>query len=236
MKRLKNLFAVLILLLALPAWRLLDWAVLTLPFPIMITIMQTIWMGLFVALPLNLIITRFSRWFVLGTILFFALVTYLAGPLSGQATLDPNLTHCGRTTYTGTLYPLRVVLFSSHQDDLEIRNQMCWVTKLIKKVPSNIAAEDLADQLNGMKFRLMKPEIKYRVTLPWITFLLGMYVNSSGIENGPLLIQNLGYWSNLYSHQISGREYSWSEWPHSEVVKFEYGFIERNWENIKIEF
>lgn len=236
MKRLKNLFAGLILLMALPIWRLLDWANVTVPFPLLVTLFQTIWVSLFIICPLSLMISKFTRWYILLSIIICAGLSYLTGPLSNQATIEPKLTHCGRLTYSGMLYPLSPILPQVHQDDLDIRNQMCWMTKLIKKVPSAIAPEDLADHLNGMKFRLMKPEIKYRASLPWITFLLGMYVNSSGIENGPLMIQNLGYWSNLYSYQISGREYAWYEWPHSVIVKFEYGLIENNWENIKIDF
>ena len=87
-----------------------------------------------------------------------------------------------------------------------------------------------------MKSKLMKPAQKYRATLPWITFLLGKYLTSSGIMNSPLLVQNLGFWSQLYTEEISEREYAWYDWPHSAVIKFEYGFIENNWENIRIEF
>jgi hypothetical protein len=139
-------------------------------------------------------------------------------------------------SYAGFFYPLRAILTNAHQDDLEARNQMCWLVKMISKVPSEIAAEDLADHLNIMKNKLMKPTQKYRASLPWITILLGKYLTSSEIQNSPLLVQNLGFWSNLYAEEISGREYAWYNWPHSAWIKFEYGFIEKNWGNIQIEF
>ena len=235
MKRIKYLFAGIILFLAFPAWRLLDWAIVTLPFQGFITLIQALWSAFFIFLPLTLLIPRFDRWMLLLGSLCFASLSWWSGPTTNQTTIHPELTHCGRTSYTGMFYPLRGILTQAHVDDLEIRNQMCWIVKLIKKVPDTIQPEDLAPQLNIMKDRLLKPAVKYRASLPWITFLLGKYLTSSHIANSPALIQNLGFWSNLYSEEVSGREYAWYEWPHSSVVKFEYGLIEDNWENIKLE-
>lgn len=236
MKRLRYLFAGFILLLALPAWRLLDWANVTLPWQIVITTCLVLWMAFFIILPLKLLITKMNRWWSLVLILCFGSLTWLAGPFTKQTTIDPNLTHCGRTSYAGFFYPIRNALSNAHLDDLEVRNQMCWIVKMIGKVPDEIAPEDLANQLNLMKNKLLKPANKYRAALPWITFLLGKYLTSSDIKNSPLLVQNLGFWSQQYQEQISVREYGWYEWPHSVLIKFEYGLIEKNWENIRIEF
>lgn len=235
MKRIKYLFAGLILLLALPAWRLLDWAIVTIPIKTLITAQQTLWSALFIFFPLTLIFTKFNKWMLLLGTLCFAVLSWWSTPSTNQAAMHPELTHCGRMSYTGFFYPIRGILSEVHQDDLEIRNQMCWLVKLIKRVPDTIAAEDLAHHLNIMKDRLMKPAMKYRASLPWITVLLGKYLTSSQIENSPVLIQNLGFWSNLYSEEVSGRVYGWYEWPHSQVVKFEYGLIEDNWEKIRLE-
>jgi len=189
-----------------------------------------------VLLPLKLLIPGMNRWISILMLLSFGTFAWVAGPHTNQATLEPSLTHCGRMSYAGFFYPMRVILTNAHQDDLEARNQMCWLVKMISKVPSEIAAEDLANHLNIMKNKLMKPTQKYRASLPWITILLGKYLTSSEIQNSPLLVQNLGFWSNLYAEEISGREYAWYSWPHSAIIKFEYGFIEKNWGNIQIEF
>lgn len=221
--------------MALPTWRLLDWALVTLPFPVAITAAQTLWSTLFLFFPMTLFRPDMKKRMLLLLIFTFASLSWISGPTTSQATLEPTLTHCGRTSYSGFFYPIRDLLSPVHQDDLEIRNQMCWVVKLIKQVPAQILPEDLAHQLNIMKFKLLKPQLKFRATLPWITFLLGNYLTSTELKNSPLLIQNLGFWSELYSEEISSRNYEWYEWPHSAFVKFEYGLIEENWENIKLE-
>lgn len=235
MKRLKYLFAGYLLLATLPTWRLLDLANVTLPFPILISVAITVWSLFFVALPLKLLIQKMNRWTFFLISLALGSLAWVAGPFSNQTILEPDLTHCGKMSYSGFFHPIRGFLTSAHQDDLEIRNQMCWVVKMIKKVPAQIAPEDLANHLNLMKAKLLKPMHKYRATLPWITFLLGKYLTSSEIKNSAMLIQNLGFWSQLYSEEISGRDYSWQDWPHSLLIKFEYGLIEKNWEKIRIE-
>lgn len=236
MKRLKYLFAGSIFLLAFPAWRLLDWANVTLPFPLLITASLVLWSVCFILLPLKLLMPKINRWIILLLMLCLGSLSWMAGPFTGMTTIEPELTHCGRMSYAGFFYPIRGFLSNAHQDDLEVRNQMCWLVKMIIKVPSEIAPEDLAHQLNVMKNKLMKPAQKYRASLPWITFLLGKYLTSSGITNSPLLVQNLGFWTQLYAEEISAREYAWYDWPHSTIIKLEYGFIEKNWQNIQIEF
>ncbi|MBA2404991.1 MAG: hypothetical protein H0V66_09490 [Bdellovibrionales bacterium] len=236
MKRLRYLFVGVLFLLALPVWRLLDWANVTLPFPLLGTIFMVLWAAFFVILPLKLIRPETNRWILLLVLMCLGSLSWMAGPFTRLGTLVPTLTHCGRLSYAGFFYPIRKFLTDVHEDDLEVRNQLCWLVKMIQKVPTEIADEDLANYLNLMKFRLVKPEHKYRAALPWITFLLGKYLTSSNLTNSPMLVQNLGYWTQLYSEEISLRNYAWYEWPHSSLIKLEYGIIERNWENIQIEF
>lgn len=236
MKRLHLFFAGFLLLLALPFWRLQDWALVTLPFVSVIVIIQVVWALVFIFFPLNLIWPAFNKWKILLIAICFAIISWISTPFTNQATLEPSASHCGRTSYTGFFYPVRKLLSNVHEDDLEIRNQMCWVVKLIKKVPQTIPPEELADLLNNTKHKLLLPPYKYRATLPWITFLLGKYLASSDLGHGPMLVQHLSFWSQIYTEEVSARDYAWYEWPHSAIVKFEYGIIENNWENIRLEF
>jgi hypothetical protein len=236
MKRLRYLFAGILLLVSFPSWRLLDWANVILPFQWIITSGFVLWGVIFVIFPLKLILTKLHRRWALFIILSLGSLSWLSGPFTAQTTLDPNSSHCGRTSYTGFFYPARSLLSNAHQDDLELRNQMCWLVKMIKKVPSEIAPEDLAHHLNLMKNKLLKPSLKFRASLPWITFLLGRYLSASELQNSPLLVQNLGFWTQLYNEEISTRKYPWYEWPHSALIQFEYGLIEKHWEAIRIEY
>lgn len=235
MKRLKVFFALCILLLAVPFWRISDLTIVLLPWNVVSLLAHTLWAGIFLLFPLNLVFSKIRWWMNLVILLSLAGLNWWAGPLTNQTTLEPALTHCGRTSFAGFFFPVRAILTPALKDDLEARNQICWVVKLIRRVPEHVPPEDLANHLNLMKNKLMKPEIKFRVTLPWIAFLLGRYLTSSEISNSPLLIQNLGFWSNLYTEEISTRQYAWYDYPLAAITQMEYGFIERNWENIKLE-
>lgn len=243
MKRLKLLFAIILLILSFPAWRLQDWAVVTLPFSSLITVMMAFWSAIFVALPLLLIMPKMKGWMGWLLIGVFTLSSWLATPLSNQATLNPELNHCGRLTYTGFFYPIRNILSPVHTDDLEVRNQMCWIVKMIQRTPSKIAPEELPVQLEFLGKKLLKPNYKYRATLPWIMFLIGRYFSATESTNSPfekfqdsrLFVNNFKFWSETYAESVSAREYAWYEWPHSAIVKFEYGFIEENWDQIEIQ-
>lgn len=236
MKRLKVFFAICILSLAVPFWRISDLTILLLPWKTLTLSSQVIWAGLFLLVPLNLLLSKIRWWMNILILLSLTGLSWWAGPLTSLTTLEPTLTHCGRTSFAGFFYPMRAILTPAQKDDLEARNQICWVVKIIRRVPDHVPPEDLADQLNLMKNKLMKPELKYRVTLPWVAFLLGRYLTSSEISNSPLLIQNLGFWSNLYTEEISTRVYGWYDYPFALITQAEYGFIERNWENINIQF
>lgn len=243
MKRLRVLFAILLLLMSLPLWRLQDWAVVTLPFPALITLMMAFWSAIFVALPILLLKPKLKGWVGLIIIAIFTLYSWLATPLSNQATLNPDLNHCGRITYTGFFYPIRNFLSSVHTDDLEVRNQMCWVVKMIQRSPKKIEPEELSLQMDLLQKKLMKPQYKYRATLPWIMFLVGKYLSSTETSNSTFgtiqdsryLVNNFKLWTEMYAETVSVREYAWYEWPHSSIIKLEYGFIEENWDKIEIQ-
>jgi hypothetical protein len=236
MRRLKYLFAGLFLLFTLPIWRLLDWAYVTLPFQVLLTSCLVLWALCLVAFPLKLIFPSLKRWQLLMVPLLIGALSWVSGTSTSLTTLEPDLNHCSRSSYTGFFYPARKLFSNAHIDDLEVRNQMCWIVKMVSKVPSKIEPSELANHLNLTKNKLMKPAHKYRASLPWITFLLGKYLTSSDIQNSTLLVQNLAFWADLYTEEISARKYHWYDWPHSKVIKLEYGIIENNWENIHIQF
>lgn len=243
MKWFKLGFAVLLLFLSFPFWRLQDWAVVILPFPSLITSLMVIWSGIFVSFPLLLLWSKMKGWMGLLIMLMVGVAVWFSGPLSNQATLEPSLNHCGRLTYTGFFYPARNFLSSAHIDDLEARNQMCWMIKMIKKVPDSIAADELPMQLHLLKTKLMKPQLKFRATLPWLMLLVSRYFTATETSNNPiekyqdsrLFVDNFKFWSQAYNESVSARSYSWYEWPHSVWIKAEYGFIEENWDKIEIQ-
>ena len=237
MKWAKYLFSGILLLSSLPAWRLLDWANVTVPSVYVSTTLLFLWGLIFIFVPAVMLFPKTKIKFALLILLMFTSMAWFTGPLSSMASLAPEASHCGATSFTGFLYPVRKLLSDSYQDDLEARNQLCWITKMIRDVPFPIPAEELADQLNLMKFKLQKPQRKYRVCLPWITVLVGKYLASSldNMSGGKIFLESFSYWPPFYSEEISQRNYSWYDWPHSAFIKVEYGLIEKNWENIRIE-
>ena len=243
MKLFKLLFSISLLLMAGPVWRLIDWANVLIPIPHLYKFVLAALFLVFLLLPLKLLLLKFSRKIAMALAALLAALISIFEPLSSQTVLEPANSHCGVITYTGFFYPARSLLSPSYQDDLELRNQLCWVTKMIKKTPAVIPAEEFELQLNLLKSKLSKPNIKYRSSLPWITFLLGSYFSSTSsseskieqMQNANLFSQSLRYYTHLYGDEISGRKYQWFEWPHSALIQAEYGFIERNWEHIHIQ-
>src|SRR5689334_20061273 len=101
MKRIKHLFAGVILLLTLPTWRFLDWANVTLPFKFLITASIVFWAAFFVVLPLKLLLPKMNRWIMFLLILCLGSISWITGPFTGMTTIKPDLTHCGRMSYAG---------------------------------------------------------------------------------------------------------------------------------------
>lgn len=228
MKRLRYFFAAIFLLLALPIWRFIDMLAIFSPFEWPLTLAITAWTGIFIGVPARLILEKVKVWMVIIAMMIMGLLAFYSSPLSKMATEDPTFNHCGFTTYTATIYPLRKLLTDAHRDDLEARNQMCWVRKMINRVPPQY---ELGPYMKIVHARLLKPEIKYSTTLPLIVWLMAKINIGASEANAPLNIYDaLHFWDDHYTEHISARQYPIWNWPHSQYIKFEYGLIEKNWE------
>lgn len=215
----------------------MDWLVIFLPYQWPFTICLTLLGLFFMVWPVKLLKPDLNWKYALLIFLAFPGFAFLSGPLSSMATREPVHSHCGKATYTGFFYFLHPYVNSAHQDDLEARNQLCWVRKIISRVPENL---DSADEVNAYlkitKDKLLRPDIKYKVALPSVLFLWGnVLVSLDRFNAGKMFIQDLGMWNDLYATEISEREYKWYEWPHSDLIKAEYGFVEKNWDKVKFE-
>lgn len=232
MKRLKFIFAIALLLLALPFWRFADLVAVISPFRWPLSFALTLWFAIFIAIPLKLILPKIQTILVVISILCFGSLSWWSGPLSKMATMNPDLNHCGGMTYTGLLYPISEYVSDAHRDDLEVRNQLCWIRKMISQVPERF--DNLHDAQAYTKLiqdKLFLPEIKYRASLPLIAFLYLSINTSAGNSLGVKQVyDSLHFWINHYTEEISNRTYSAWNWPHSNYIQFEYGLIEKNWE------
>ena len=234
MNRLKIFFAVVLLVLALPFWRFTDMTVIASPFQFPVTFGLTFWFAIFIGIPLKLLLPKFKTPYLLMTIGTFGLLSWFTPALSGMASDNPDSNHCGSLTYTGTFYSLRNILSDAHRDDLEARNQLCWVRKLISKVPGKFdTLEEITSYNELIRKKLLKPEMKYRVSLPLIAVLY-FRINTSGREMIGVkeIYDSLHFWINHYTDEISSREYSIWNWPHSSYIQWEYGLVEKNWESL----
>lgn len=228
MPRLKIFFALILLVLALPFWRFTDMLAIISPFEWPLTFTLTLWFAIFIAIPIKLIFPKLKTPFVITGILVFASLSWWTGPLSGMATQHPEYNHCGKATYTGVFYPIRVVLTDAHRDDLEARNQMCWVRKIISRTPENF---DFVAYSKLVHDKLMKPERKYRVALPLIAALF-VKINLSDEGGARNVYNSLQFWIDHYTEEINKRDYPVWNWPHSSYIKWEYGLVEKNWEAV----
>lgn len=230
MTRLKLFFAIPLLLLALPFWRFIDMVAIASPFEWPLTLAMFLWSGIFIAIPLKLIVPKVKTWALPVLMICFALLASWSSPLSNMATTEPTFNHCGHITYTGTFYPIAKFLPDAHRDDLEARNQMCWIRKMIVRIPEKY---DFAPYIKLVHEKLMKPEIKFRASLPLIAWLMIKINLGSNETNAPVNIyDSLHFWIDQYTEEISSRNYSVWNWPHSEYVKFEYGLVEKNWQKL----
>lgn len=244
MKWFRFIAAFLLLIFSLPIWRLLDWAVIVFAKEALSTALMIFWGLLFILLPLKLIMPKLNWKPGLSFLIILGSLSWISGPLTTSTTLDPELTHCGRTTYAGFLHPIKSSLSSSYQDDLDARNQLCWVRKMIRRTPETLSKEELQLKLDHLKVILLRPEIKFRITLPAVLVLVGNYISAGIDENTALeralsskvFIDSLVFWTQQYTEEISQRTYAWYEWPHSDLIQAEYGFLERNWQNLHLKF
>lgn len=228
MFRLRLFFALILLLLALPFWRFIDMIAIASPFEWPLTLAMFVWSGIFLAIPLKLIKQNVKVWLLFLIMFGVASLTYWSSPLSRMATENPDFNHCGQMTFTGMFYPAASLLTDAYRDDLEARNQMCWVRKMISRVPEKY---ELGPYMKIVHERLMKPQIKFSSTLPLIAWLMGKININSQESNAPLNIyDSVKFWKEQYTEEISSRNYPAWNWPHSVYIKFEYGLIEKNWQ------
>lgn len=163
----------------------------------------------------------------------YAIIAWLTPPFSKMATDDPLLNHCSPLSFTGSFFPLRNLLSEAHADDLEIRNQMCWLRKMIARVPKFDHLHEMTFFSKLIRDKLLKPEFKYRASLPLVA-LLEIRILASSVEkvDPKWFEESMIFWISQYTYEISGRDYSWSSWPHSQYIQWEYGLIEKNWQRL----
>lgn len=243
MKIIRLALASLLLLLAVPVWRSFDWISIIWPESYAMTLSLGLWSIIFLSLPLKLLRPKIHPVLMLAPFLLFWGLSFYFSPLTKMATNLSTHTHCGYLTYSGSLYPLSPILSEAFRDDLEARNQMCWLRKMISKIPEKFDnSSEVNAYLDLTQKRLMAPEIKYRVSLPFVLVFLGKTLHSWEKMNDPLnqfetakmLMKGIPFWTEQYQHEISLRKYGWWNWPHSSLIQFEYGLIESNWEKIQI--
>lgn len=238
MKRLRVLFATVLLLMYFPIWRGLDYQVVVVPSAGMFTLSLTAALLFFVLLPLRLLLPEVPKRYLFLGLLASSLLIWNGSPLSGKATRHDELRHCGLSTYAGFFYPLRSILPPAHHDDLEARNQMCWVRKMVVRMPEEITdVKELQNYLELLRQKLLAPPVKFKSTLPLIALLHGALSASlvgpvmESVEIGKMFVDSLHFWKGQYTTEISELEYPWFAWPHSSYIKWEYSLIEKNWES-----
>jgi hypothetical protein len=230
MLRLRLLFAIILLILALPFWRYTDMIAIASPFEWPLTLAMFIWSGIFIAIPLKLIYQKLKVWMLLLVMVGFGLLSFWSTPLSRMSTTNPDFNHCGYITFTGSFYPIAPFVTDAYRDDLEARNQMCWIRKMISRVPEKY---ELGPYIKIVHDKLLKPQIKYRASLPLIAVLMVKINFGTNESNAPLNVyDSLHFWIDHYTEEISERKYSAWNWPHSNYIKFEYGLIEKNWQSV----
>jgi hypothetical protein len=232
MKRLKVLFSIFLLIASVPFWRLLDYLGVSLPFEWPLSLGLIFWFAVFIAIPIKLLIPKIKTIMIVGLVLIFAFFAFNIRPYSNHDSIDSNLSHCSIHTFTGFAYPLRIILSEASRDDLEARNQMCWMRKLISEVPTQFQSEVDADTYTkNIESTLLSPELKYRSTLPLIAALyIKINTSTKDVIRMKEVYDSLHLWINHYTDEISERDYGTSSFPFSYYLKWEYGLIEKNWQ------
>ncbi len=239
MRRLRVFFAIILFCGLFPLWRLMDYQILIIPSSLLFTVSMCMILTVCVIIPVHLSFPKIRKIFFLPAIIIGGILLWSGSPLSGMATYHFELRHCGAATFSGALYHARGLLPSAHQDDIEARNQMCWIRKMITRAPESISdVNELQNYLDLIRKKLLSPDHKYKVALPLIAFLHGRLSTSlsgtalESIEIGKLFLDSLQFWRTQYTEEISSRIYPWWNWPHSSYIKWEYGLIENNWESL----
>ncbi len=195
---------------------------------------------LFISLPL--LIFKFKKLFLitLSFILIYSGLLLSRPILSEKDSKFTHSSHCGSLTYTGIFFHFNKWLTPSHSDDLEIRNQFCWIRKLIQETPQKFdTLSELDNYLKVSQDKLLAPNIKFRSSLPLIAFYqfyifskFNDFSKNTTEANGKIFIEGLTFWENQYTFEIHKKDYPLWDFPHGPYVKWEYGILEKNWEEI----
>ncbi|MFA5583756.1 MAG: hypothetical protein WDA09_06040 [Bacteriovoracaceae bacterium] len=220
----KLVFAIALLIVALPLWRFIDmvaWFEIDKSYSI---IALMIWSFLFLIVPISLV---FKRFLVPALILnfCFAVLVYFFVPNFSSASLDsPESRHCSLLNYSGFFYPFKALMPQAHEDDLLIRNQICWARKISKSIPDGLNKHEAQVYLNLVEEKLLLPEIKWKSTLP---FFIPIYLQFNETDIPSLKAQK--FWNDHYTAEIQERDYNFLSYPHSDYIKWEYGLVEKYW-------
>lgn len=233
MSRIKFLFAIILFLLALPLWRYMDMMVWVWPSQIGHALSFFLWSLIFLILPLTLVLPKKHPLIFVGLIAPLSIFAYSWGPLSNMATKDSLHGHCGYLTYTGFFYPIHNIVMEAHSDDLEIRNQFCWIRKMIERLPAKFENDhELATYVNLTRDKLLSAPVKYKASLPLIALLHGKLFGFSTFKDSKMFVDSLDFWLEQYTEEIGVREYPIWNMPHGRYIKLEYGIIEKNWRDL----
>jgi hypothetical protein len=242
MKRLRVFFAIPFILLFLPLWRYLDMISFTWPHAGAFGMLFGFLTLLCFTFPLRLIRQQIHFAIVLVVPVALGLLASFFDPLSRMAAANTEFNHCGAMTYTSTFYPIRNFLSDAHTDDLEIRNQLCWTRKMLIRVLPKFSSEiEYTTYMKITREKLMRPQRKYRVSLPLITMIYGKIIhrwdeyNTRLMKNtmtASLLVDEMKFWTQEYTETVAARDYEWWDALHGRYIKWEYSLIEGNWQGL----
>jgi hypothetical protein len=246
MLRLRVFFALLLLALLLPVWRLQDLLLFFWPSATLYALGFMSTFLIFLGLPVRLVRPELKTLVFLPAALLAALLGWWGAPFSGADQTQVEARHCGFTSYTGFFYGARGLMPEAQQDDLELRNQLCWIKKMTIQLPRQFDDSDQYESfIKDLELLLLRPENKYRASLPLIALLYGhLAFRFDGkpwetVSSGKIFLESLTLWRQHYTTDISARSYGWWNWPLSGIMRLEYGLVERNWEyildNVRIE-
>jgi hypothetical protein len=173
---------------------------------------------------------------LLGFFLGISFIPFILNPLSNMATTNGEYNHCGAGSFTGTFYPIKHLVPYVQEYDLEIRNQLCWIRKMIKRAPTNFDSQHEFNTYSELlKKKLMSPHRKYKVSLIGLYFLLSTVGNAwkpdgtfDKISSKKYFVNRMIEWYGIYDFEIRDIEFKWYDWPYSYLLRFEYGWVEKN--------
>ena len=235
MKVARLIIAFTLLIAALPLWRLIDWSIIFWPHDYLYGSLLTANLIFLVLLPLWIIYPKISKpllMFLLG----LCFIPFAFDPLSRMSASEGDFNHCGTGSFTGTFFSIKN--FTPHVQvyDLEIRNQLCWIRKMIQRVPPKFDSEhEFQFYTELLKRKLLSPERKYKVSIIGLFFLWSAVANAwkpegtiDKFRNKKEFVGGMIDWYGMYDFEIRDLQFEWYDWPYSSLIKFEYAWVERN--------